>query len=147
MVESDAVAAVVEGRERRRGERWLMGSRGSDFAKGVSSGRWEGGFLEGGFVAVVVYFFRWCGRIGRCGGCGGGEGAALRGAMVDGVKRERLREGRQLRTMGGGVGGRRVWPRRAGRKYLLCENFVWIRTGDVLRKKYIMLTKFYFVHT
>ena len=39
--------------------------------------------------------------------------------MVDGVKGERLREGHQLWTMGGGMGGRRVRPRRAGRKYLL----------------------------
>ena len=87
---------------------------------GVNISRWEGGFLEGGFVAVV-YFFWWCGRIGRCGGCGGGEGAAPRGGMVDGVKREQLREGRQLGTMGSGVGGCRVRPRRAGRKYLLCQ--------------------------
>ncbi len=33
---------------------------------------------------------------------------------------ERLRKGRQLRMMGGGVGGRRVRPRQAGRKYLWC---------------------------
>ena len=61
--------------------------------------------------------------------------------MVDGVEGERLRKGRQLRTMGGGVGGRRVRPRRAGRKYLWCERFGSdLVTGDVLRKKYIMLT-------
>ena len=34
--------------------------------------------------------------------------------MVNGVKRERLHEGRQLQTMGGSVGGRRVRPRQAG---------------------------------
>ena len=39
------------------------------------------------------------------------------GGEVDRVEGERLREGRRLRTMGGGGGGRRVWPRRAGRKY------------------------------
>ena len=41
-----------------------------------------------------------------------GRRAALRGGMVDGVKRERLREGRRLRTMGGGGGGRRSQRRR-----------------------------------
>jgi hypothetical protein len=45
---------------------------------------------------------QWCDRIRRCGGCGGGEGAALGGAMVDGVEGEQLRKGRQLQTMGGG---------------------------------------------
>ena len=49
--------------------------------------------------------------------CGGGEVVAPRGPMVDGVEGEQLREGHQLLTMGGGVGGRRVGPRRAGRKY------------------------------
>jgi hypothetical protein len=73
---------------------------------------------------------------------------APRVAMVDGVKRERLREGCRLRTMSGSVGGRGVRPRWAGRKYLLCESFVSDSvTGDVLRKKYIMLTKIYFVRT
>jgi hypothetical protein len=64
--------------------------------------------------------------IGRCGGCGDGGGVAPRVAMVDGVEeRERLHEGCRLRTMSGGVGGRRVRPRWAGRKYyLLCESFV-----------------------
>ena len=33
---------------------------------------------------------------------------------VDRVKTERLRKGRRHRTMGGGVGGHRVWRRRAG---------------------------------
>ena len=51
------------------------------------------------------------------GGVGGGEGVAPMGGDVDQVEGERLREGRRLRTMGGGGGGRRVWPRRAGRKY------------------------------
>ena len=36
------------------------------------------------------------------------------GGMVDGVVRERLREGRRLRAMGGGRGGRPIRPRRAG---------------------------------
>jgi hypothetical protein len=49
-------------------------------------------------------------------GVGGGDGAAPRGSMVDGVVKERLREGRRLRTMGGGGGGRRVRPRQTGRK-------------------------------
>jgi hypothetical protein len=47
-----------------------------------------------------------------------GCGAAPRLSMVNGVEREQLREGCQLRTMSGGVGGRRVRPRWAGRKYL-----------------------------
>ena len=34
------------------------------------------------------------------------------GGMVDGVKRERLREGRCLRTMDGGGGGRRSQRQR-----------------------------------
>ena len=34
--------------------------------------------------------------------------------MVDGVEGEQLRKGHQLQTMGGGVGGRRVGPRRGG---------------------------------
>jgi hypothetical protein len=37
--------------------------------------------------------------------------------MVNGVKGEQLREGRQLHTMGGGVGGHRVRPRRVGRVF------------------------------
>jgi hypothetical protein len=41
---------------------------------------------------------------------GGGDGAALRGLTVDGFVMERLCEGRRLRTMGGGGGGRRVRP-------------------------------------
>jgi hypothetical protein len=83
--------------------------------------------------------------IGRCGGCGEGGGVALRVAMVDGVERERLRKGRPLRAMSGGVVGGRVRPRWEGRKYLLCEGFGSDSvTGDVLRKKYIMLTKFYY---
>ena len=36
--------------------------------------------------------------------------------MVEWVKRERLREGRRLRTMGGGVGGRRVRSGWANKK-------------------------------
>jgi hypothetical protein len=35
-----AVAAVAEGRERRWGVQWSMGSKGSDCAKGVSSRQW-----------------------------------------------------------------------------------------------------------
>ena len=63
-----------------------------------------------------------CVGIRRCGGCGDGEGAAPRGPMVDGVKRERLHEGRRLQTMGGSVGGRRVQPRRAGAEIIMeCE--------------------------
>ncbi len=34
--------------------------------------------------------------------------------MVVGVKREQLRKGCSLRAMGGGGGGRPIWPRRAG---------------------------------
>ena len=34
--------------------------------------------------------------------------------MVDVVVRERLHEGHRLRTIGGGGGGRRIRPRRAG---------------------------------
>ena len=34
--------------------------------------------------------------------------------MVDGIERERLHEGRRLRTMGGDGGERRVRPRRGG---------------------------------
>ena len=57
------------------------------------------------------------------------------------------------------MGGRRVQPRRAGggRRaagggaeiifFMVCERFLDPVTGDVLRKKYIMLTKFYFVRT
>ena len=68
--------------------------------------------------------------------------------MVDGVEGERLRKGHQLRTMGDGMGGHRVRPRRAGQKYLWCEIFGSdLVTGDVLHKKYIMLTKFDFVRT
>ena len=52
-----------------------------------------------------------CAGIGHCGGCGGEYEVAPRGPMVDGVKRERLREGRRLRTMGGGVGGGSFRPR------------------------------------
>ena len=50
------------------------------------------------------------------------------GRMVEGVIMEQLRKGRQLRTMGGGVGGRRVRPRWTGRKYLSCEKFVRIQS-------------------
>jgi hypothetical protein len=49
-----------------------------------------------------------------CGDCGGRMEAAPRWGKVNGVTRERLREGRRLRTMGGGVGGRRIRPRWAG---------------------------------
>ena len=79
--------------------------------------------------------------IGRCGGCGEGGEVAPRVAMVDGVERERLREGRRLQTMSGGVGGRRVGrDGRGGNIYC-----VRVLVGDVLRKKYIMLTKFYYI--
>jgi hypothetical protein len=87
VVGSDAVAAVAEGRERRRGEGWLMGSRGSDCAKGASSGRWAAAWEGVGF-----------GRDGR----------------------------------GGNI---------------YCVRNLFGVTGDVLRKKCIMLTKFYFVRT
>ena len=41
---------------------------------------------------------------------------------VDRVVMELLREGRRLRTMGGGVLGRRVRPRRAGAEIIMvCE--------------------------
>ena len=46
--------------------------------------------------------------IGRCGGCGEAGERRRGGRMVDGVVMERLREGRRLRTIGGGGGGRRV---------------------------------------
>ena len=66
---------------------------------------------------------------------------------------EQLRERRQLQTMGGGVGGRRVQPRRAGgRSEIIIYGvrdfrFSDLVTGDILRKKYLMLTKFYlYVH-
>ena len=49
-----------------------------------------------------------------CGHCGDGGEATPRWRMVDGVVRERLREGRRLRTMGGGGGGRRIRPRQGG---------------------------------
>ena len=65
------------------------------------------------------------------GGRGDEDEAAPRGRMVDGVKREQLHKGRRLRTMGGDVGGRRVRPRWAGRKYLLCESFGSSVTSDV----------------
>ncbi len=59
VVGSDAVAAVAEGRERHGGVRWLMGSKGSDCAKGVSSGRWAGawegvGFGRGGGAEIFM---------------------------------------------------------------------------------------------
>jgi len=41
-------------------------------------------------------------------GCGEAGERRRGGRMVDGVKRERLREGRRLRTIGGGGGGLRV---------------------------------------
>ena len=91
-----------------RASRCALRAKGVDSGESVEFGR---GVRRGGRQ-------QWCGRITRCGGCGGGEGAALGGPMVDGVKRERLREGHQLQTMGGSMGGRRVWPRRAGWKYL-----------------------------
>ncbi len=67
----------------------------SDCAKGVNTGRWAAAreFGPGGRRRRG-----WCARIGCCGGCGRGEGAALRGLMVDGVKRERLREARRTST-------------------------------------------------
>ena len=46
------------------------------------------------------------------GGRGGEDEAASRVRMVDGVKREQLHEGRQLRTMGGDGGDRRIRPRQ-----------------------------------
>ena len=94
----------------------MMWSRGSDCAKGVVAGRWaatwESVEFGVGGRAVVNDGMESTTR----GGCGGGKGAAPRGLMVDWVERERLREGRRRRTMGGDVGERRVWRRRAGRK-------------------------------
>jgi len=52
------------------------------------------------------------------GGCGGQGEAAPRWWMVDGVMRGQLREGRRLRTMGNGGGGRRIRPGRAGAEIL-----------------------------
>ncbi len=49
-----------------------------------------------------------------CSGVGGGVGAAPMGGEVDGIKRERLRKGRRLRTMGSGGGVSPIRPRRAG---------------------------------
>jgi hypothetical protein len=50
-----------------------------------------------------------------------GEGGERRqrGRWSDEIERERLREGRPLRAKGGGVGGRRVWPRRAGAEIMV----------------------------
>ena len=84
VVGSDAVAEV---RERRRGVRWSMGSKGSDCVKGVSSRGWAAAWEGVGF--------------GR-----------------------------------GGRGGN-----------IYCVRNLFGVTGDVLRKKYIMLTEFYFVRT
>ena len=53
-------------------------------------------------VSTMVFW------IGRCGGCGEAGERRRGGRMVDGVVMERLREGRRLRTIGGGGGGRRV---------------------------------------
>jgi hypothetical protein len=60
---------------------------------------------------------------------------------LDGDKRERLREERAAagEGVGFGPGG------RGGNINDVRDLFVV--TGDVLRKKYIMLTKFYFVRT
>jgi hypothetical protein len=60
--------------------------------------------------------------------------------MVDGGERERLLEGRRLQTMGGGVGGRRVRPRWAGRKYLLCESFgSRTRSYEATKQNYVLM--------
>jgi hypothetical protein len=91
VVGSDAVAAVAEGRERRWGVRWSMGSKGNDCAKGVSSRQWAAAWEGVGFGP---------------GGWGGniyGEGDSRFGSDLV--------------------------------------------TGDVLRKKYIMVTQFYYVCT
>jgi hypothetical protein len=53
------------------------------------------------------------------GDCGGRMEAAPMGGMVDGVKRERLHEGRHLRTMGGGGGGSPIRPRWAGMEIIM----------------------------
>ena len=45
--------------------------------------------------------------------------AAPMGGMVDGVAREQLREGRRLRTMGGGGGGSPIRPRWAGAEIIM----------------------------
>ncbi len=65
-----------------------MRSRGSDYAKGVNSGRWVAAresvdFGQGSGRASRVVF-----GIGRCGGCGEGGGVAPRVAMIDGVERD-----------------------------------------------------------
>ncbi len=53
---------------------------------------------------------------------------APRGSMVGGGERERLREGRRLRTMGGGVRGRRIRPRWAGGN-IYCVRLLWFGFG------------------
>ena len=57
--------------------------------------------------------------------------------MVDGVVMERLREGRRLRTMGGGGGGRPIRPRWAGVKILWLPLFTPLLPASVksLRKE------------
>ena len=87
--------------------------------KGVDSNQWAAAwdgvdFGRGGGRASTVVFW-----IGCCGGCGNGGGAAPRGPMVDGVESKRLREGRRLRTMGGGVGRGRVRPRPEGGEIIM----------------------------
>jgi hypothetical protein len=70
--------------------------------------------------------------------------------MVDGVERERLREGHQ--TSAPDDGRRRGRPaglaQAGGAEIFMVRDFRFgLVTGDVLCKKYIMLTKFYFVRT
>ena len=53
--------------------------------------------------------------------------------MVKGVVMERLREGRRLRTMGGGGGGRPIRPRWAGVKILWLPLFTSVLPASVKR--------------
>jgi hypothetical protein len=53
------------------------------------------------------------------GDCGGRMEAAPMGGEVDRVERERLHEGRRLRTMGGGGRGSPIRPRWAGAEIIM----------------------------
>ena len=59
-----------------------------------------------------------------CVGVGGGVGAAPMGGEVDKVVMERLREGRRLRTMGGGGRGSPIRPRWAGAEIIMVTSLV-----------------------
>jgi hypothetical protein len=95
VVASDAVvaAAVAEGRERRRGVQWLMGSKGSNCAKGVSSGRWvaagegvEFGQGSGG-ASMMVFVIIGLQRLWRRGGRGAKGDDGQRGCNGSTVQR------------------------------------------------------------